>query len=131
MLGAFIDLVEDGRATDTSLPDRDPGHMVMIHYTSGTTGFPKGALRHHRGLEQRPPHNGAQPDAAGDVLLDVMPLFHTSGSVLAVLGAVACRSTLALVRGIRARPWARLDAIEADKWASDAAGVDPKSTTTS
>ena len=32
------------------LPDVQPGDAVQIQYTSGTTGFPKGALLHHRGL---------------------------------------------------------------------------------
>ena len=33
-----------------TLPEVAPLDAVMIQYTSGTTGFPKGALLHHRGL---------------------------------------------------------------------------------
>src|SRR5215469_8712209 len=33
-----------------SLPVVRPGDAAQIQYTSGTTGFPKGALLHHRGL---------------------------------------------------------------------------------
>ena len=33
-----------------------PTDAVMIQYTSGTTGFPKGALLHHRGLVNNGAH---------------------------------------------------------------------------
>ena len=62
----------------------------MIEYTSGTTGFPKGALLRHRALL----NNGA--DTAdrmgvdpGDVFIITMPLFHTGGCVCCVMGAVS------------------------------------------
>ena len=70
----------------------------MIQYTSGTTGFPKGALLHHRGLA----NNGADTAVrmgieAGDVFVTTMPLFHTGGCVCCVLGAVSRAATQVLV----------------------------------
>ena len=37
-------------ARPLALPDVAPGDAAMIQYTSGTTGFPKGAVLSHRGL---------------------------------------------------------------------------------
>ncbi len=34
----------------TALPEVSPADPVQIQYTSGTTGFPKGAYLHHRGI---------------------------------------------------------------------------------
>ena len=80
---------------DTSLPEVSAGDPVQIQYTSGTTGFPKGADLHHRGLT-----NNARFFAErlcideNSVYLSPMPLFHTAGCVLAVLGAVQRRAAL-------------------------------------
>ncbi|MFK8019473.1 MAG: AMP-binding protein [Pseudomonadales bacterium] len=81
-----------------TLPEVKPGEAVMIQYTSGTTGFPKGALLHHRGIV----NNAAQTarlngNKEGGVTVSMTPLFHTSGCVLSVLGAVAFRGTLVLM----------------------------------
>src|SRR4029078_11847231 len=70
---------------------------VMIQYTSGTTGFPKGALLHHRGLA----NNGLHPASRmgvdpGDGVLTAMPLFHTGGCVCCVIGAVSRAATQVL-----------------------------------
>jgi fatty-acyl-CoA synthase len=80
------------------LPVVQPGDAAMIQYTSGTTGFPKGALLHHRGLV----NNAALvldrmglPDAP--VWVGTMPLFHTGGCGLAVLGVVSRLGTQVLV----------------------------------
>jgi acyl-CoA synthetase (AMP-forming)/AMP-acid ligase II len=79
------------------LPDVDPGDAAQIQYTSGTTGRPKGATLHHRGIVNNARlylerlHLGE-----GHVHLSPMPLFHTAGCVLAVLGTIASASTLVL-----------------------------------
>ena len=80
------------------LPDVAPGDACMIQYTSGTTGFPKGALLHHRGLVNNGDHTtNIMGVSDGGVYMGNMPLFHTAGCVLAVLGSVARRATLVLV----------------------------------
>ena len=87
-----------GHESEKSLPIISPSDPTMIQYTSGTTGFPKGALLHHRGLV----NNGADTlDRMGveknEVWVTTMPLFHTGGCVLCVLGAVSKRATQILV----------------------------------
>ena len=70
----------------------------MIQYTSGTTGFPKGALLHHRGLANNGAHTAHRMGVAdGAVWVTTMPLFHTGGCVCCVLGAVSRRCTQVLV----------------------------------
>lgn len=95
----WADFVAAGHDPAVTLPAVAPNDSMMIQYTSGTTGFPKGALLHHRGLA----NNGAHvADRMGmreeSVAIAVMPLFHTGGSVLTVLGAVSTHSTLVLVQ---------------------------------
>lgn len=78
-----------GAAGSTGLPSVDPGEPAQIQYTSGTTGFPKGALLSHGGLAL----NGrvyAETIGAGsgDVWVNPMPLFHTAGCGLVTLGVL-------------------------------------------
>jgi len=81
-----------------ALPPVDPGDACMIQYTSGTTGFPKGALLHHRGLVNNGAHTVDIMGASrGSTYMGVMPLFHTGGCVLAVLSALSKRARLVLV----------------------------------
>ena len=89
---AFFEGEERGELRDPK--PRDP---VQIQYTSGTTGFPKGALLHHNGLVQ----NGidAMTRAGvkqGDTFVHNMPLFHTTGCAILVLGGVALGATMLL-----------------------------------
>ena len=92
---AFIAAGDD---ESIKLPAVSPNAPVMIQYTSGTTGFPKGALLRHRGLL----NNGA--DTAdrmgvdrGDVFVIPMPLFHTGGCVCCVIGAVSKAATMVML----------------------------------
>ena len=92
------DFVAAGDDENIKLPVVSPLDPVMIQYTSGTTGFPKGALLRHRGLL----NNGA--DTAdrmgvdpGDVFITTMPLFHTGGCVCCMLGSVSKAATQVLI----------------------------------
>ncbi|VVJ19663.1 Long-chain-fatty-acid--CoA ligase (EC [Amycolatopsis camponoti] len=65
--------------------DEDDGVLVM--YTSGTTGFPEGAVLTHRSVLAHGLAAGtAFPISPGDVNLVAMPLFHVGGSCYAVSG---------------------------------------------
>ncbi|MBE1550138.1 fatty-acyl-CoA synthase [Mycobacterium sp. OAS707] len=80
-----------GGATLPTVGSDDP---AQIQYTSGTTGFPKGVMLRHSSIV-----NNARlwadrvgiPDGAGMLL--PMPLFHTAGCVMGVLGALDRRAT--------------------------------------
>ena len=79
------------------LPRVGPLDPAQVQYTSGTTGVPKGAVLHHRGIVNNARLCAERLDLApGTVYLSPMPLFHTAGCVMAVLGTLACRGTLVL-----------------------------------
>ena len=62
-------------AFDGALGEPDPSDAVMIQYTSGTTGFPKGALLHHRGLVNNGAHTADRMGISeGCVWVTTMPL---------------------------------------------------------
>ena len=84
-------------APDQALPEVTPDAPAQIQYTSGTTGFPKGAVLHHRGIVNNARLYTARLGVGpGSVQLSAMPLFHTAGCVMSVLGAVVTRGTLIL-----------------------------------
>jgi fatty-acyl-CoA synthase len=84
--------VESGTTKD--LPDVQPGDPAQIQYTSGTTGFPKGAFLHHRGICNNGRFTAERFEVRdGDVWLNPMPLFHTGGCVLGALGSIWSRAT--------------------------------------
>jgi fatty-acyl-CoA synthase len=101
-------------ASADALPDVRPDDIAQIQYTSGTTGFPKGALLTHRGLA----NNGrlyARAIGAGvrDVWINPMPLFHTAGCGLATLGALQTGGVQVLPSGFD--PAAMLALLQAER----------------
>ncbi|MAI42209.1 MAG: AMP-binding protein [Candidatus Azotimanducaceae bacterium] len=79
------------------LPIVDSMDPVQIQYTSGTTGFPKGALLHHRGIINNGKFVLKRIGMGKDqIFLNPMPMFHCSGCVVATLGCAQLRSTMIL-----------------------------------
>ena len=80
-----------GEAT-SPLPDVSPGDPVMIQYTSGTTGTPKGTLLTHRGIVNNARFSALRAGVdPGGVWLNPLPMFHTGGCVFNALGVMANR----------------------------------------
>jgi acyl-CoA synthetase (AMP-forming)/AMP-acid ligase II len=90
--------LSEGDGIEGDLPAVVPSDPMMIQYTSGTTGFPKGAYLNHRGLANNATHTMERMQISeGCVFITTMPLFHTGGSVLCVLGSLAKQATQVLV----------------------------------
>ena len=84
---------------EEALPERQalvtPRDPAQILYTSGTTGFPKGAIQSHRSIV----NNGMGFAQCWGMRRDddgctAMPFFHAGASVLGVLAALYAGSTL-------------------------------------
>ncbi len=74
---------------EAALPEVRPEDIAQIQYTSGTTGFPKGAELHHRGLTNNARfYTERIALRPGEAYVNPMPLFHTAGCGMGVLGAV-------------------------------------------
>jgi acyl-CoA synthetase (AMP-forming)/AMP-acid ligase II len=95
---AWEQFLGDVAEADASSLERNrvrPADLAQIQFTSGTTGFPKGAMLRHGALTdnarlfaaraEMPPHGG---------LCSGMPQFHCGGSVLATMGAFSMGSAL-------------------------------------
>ena len=103
-------LPADLAVRDDALPSINDDAPHIILYTSGTTGFPKGAVMSHRAHVLHATtfalHVGAHP---GDTYLNVYPLFHTGGTDCALLPFHVVGATVVIMRD--PRPDAILDAI--------------------
>ena len=67
-----------------------PGDCFVQLYTSGTTGFPKGAMLTHRGMLAHARNVSATQDFGADARVQVaMPLFHVGGTSYALIAVNA------------------------------------------
>jgi len=96
----FLEMVADGAQVSAdalyerqaSVKSTDPGQIL---YTSGTTGFPKGAVQSQRAIL----NNGSifarrWGMQQGDRVCTAMPFFHAGGCVLGILAALGAGVTL-------------------------------------
>lgn len=86
----FQDLqsAEQTNQTPVVFPALDVHEVINIQYTSGTTGFPKGAMLSHHNIVQNGHWIGhTQRFSEKDRLCLPVPFFHCFGCVLGILGA--------------------------------------------
>jgi fatty-acyl-CoA synthase len=96
------------------LPVLDPSETMQIQYTSGTTGFPKGARLHHRGVinAARLIATRANFPEAG-VWINAMPMFHIGGGIVSEIGTFSRKGTFVLMQAFD--PGLFLELIEAER----------------
>ncbi|MFC9762145.1 AMP-binding protein [Rhodococcus jostii] len=87
----------------TELPTVAPTDPVQIQYTSGTTGFPKGALLHHKGIinEAKFVFERAGMEEGG-VCINAMPMYHIGGGAVTELGTFSSLGTYVVLPGFDA-----------------------------
>jgi fatty-acyl-CoA synthase len=96
------------------LPAIASSDVVQIQFTSGTTGVPKGALLHHKGLINCARYTAERaefPD--GGVWINAMPMFHIAGSSVTRIGSLSKRGTFVLAPGFD--PGGMLELIESER----------------
>lgn len=77
----------------------DPGDVAVLLYTSGTTGFPKGAMISHRNTLFNVESCRATLGYGGeDIGLITLPLFHVTGLNSQLVALLACGATVVLQR---------------------------------
>jgi fatty-acyl-CoA synthase len=96
-------------------PDRGgPGSALLIVYTSGTTGEPKGTVLTQAAVACNALNSiDMHGLTAADHVLTVLPMFHVGGLNIQTLPALSCGATVTLHR--RFDPGATLAAIAADR----------------
>jgi fatty-acyl-CoA synthase len=81
-------------AAGDALAPADPADPVIIVYTSGTTGHPKGAVHGHIVLRNSANIARVMHMADGDVILGHMPFYHVAGAFTACIPTVLLGTTL-------------------------------------
>jgi fatty-acyl-CoA synthase len=95
----WVQLPDDGDDAD-DLPAVSADDLMLIQYTSGTTGAPKGAmLTHLVGTNVGPLSHGALGLTETDVICSPLPFHHVGGSVCTVLAALLRGATYVVLPG--------------------------------
>jgi len=87
--------------------------LLLICYTSGTTGRPKGAMHSHRVLKQATKVGLAMRVVPGDRVLGHMPFYHVAGLFMGLVPAITLGAAIAPMGHWEAGP--ALDLIERER----------------
>jgi acyl-CoA synthetase (AMP-forming)/AMP-acid ligase II len=86
---SYADIVASGSDSKTALPEVSPNAPASLQYTSGTTGFPKGAVLSHAAMMRNGWNSFERLHAtADDRYTSIIPLFHCAGCIFGILGAL-------------------------------------------
>lgn len=95
---ALDTLMSEGANADIDLADAEaavtPDDPLIIVYTSGTTGQPKGAVHSHVTLRNAQNICRAMHIETGDVVLGHMPFYHVAGAIAGLQPALLQAGTL-------------------------------------
>ena len=84
---SYSELLES--APPDRLPEVKPGDVGSLQYTSGTTGFPKGALLTHQGMLKNAFATAQRLQLKPmDRWTSIIPLFHCAGCIMNLLGCL-------------------------------------------
>lgn len=74
-------------ASPTPVPLDPAGDLAVILYTSGTTGYPKGAMLTHRNLASNAAaiSEALKLEAGVDILITVLPMFHAFAATVCMI----------------------------------------------
>jgi fatty-acyl-CoA synthase len=112
--GSSLDSLLDCASGDGSSPHIDFSSPLLIVYTSGTTGRPKGAVLRQEALLANAAMSHHMHDmTANDHVLTVLPMFHVGGLNIQTTPALQLGATVTLHS--RFAPGPTLDAIERDR----------------
>ena len=91
------------------LPAVAPDDAAQIQYTSGTTGFPKGAVLSHKNLINNARlYCDRKEVGRHSVWANFMPLFHTAGCATGALGCLQAACKMLLIKRFDADIFAKL-----------------------
>jgi fatty-acyl-CoA synthase len=107
------------RVPDSELERREaevgPHDVVNVQYTSGTTGFPKGAMLTHRNLLMNAYYVGGRMNfGVGERLCIPVPLYHCFGCVMGTLGCAIYGAAMIVAAEVF-DPLATLEAVQAER----------------
>jgi fatty-acyl-CoA synthase len=105
---ALDDLVATASSKQLSLPNVSSDADVLLVYTSGTTGLPKGAVHTQFGLlANAKASQEAHQFMPQDIVLSALPMFHVGGLCIQTLPALLSGVTVHLHPRFDAAAWLR------------------------